>query len=132
MFGKFQDNELNHLLVKGNGEAVNYNRNNEGFLETITKQLCSNIEFDFENKQISSIKCLKQSDGKTYPPSKYPIEEKEMKGFLWREMERPKTKEEIFTDNKNSKTDTTKHNQLNIVKIEDQPTLNKIVSPKGK
>ena len=30
MFGKFIDNELRTLLVKGNGEAVNFNRNEEG------------------------------------------------------------------------------------------------------
>lgn len=96
MYGKFVDNKLRTLLVKGNAEAVNYNRNEDGVLETITKQFCSNIEFELENNEITAIKCIKQSEGKTYPPSKYPENERKLKGFIWREDEQPKTKEDIF------------------------------------
>ncbi len=96
MYGKFIENKLRTLLVKGNGEAVNYNRNDEGVLETITKQLCSNIEFELENNEIDKIKCLKQSDGKTYPPSMFPEKDKKLRGFVWREDEQPKKKEDIF------------------------------------
>ena len=72
MFGKFIDNELRTLLVKGNGEAVNFNRNEEGVLETITKQYCSNIEFELLNSEINQIKCLSfsgYSDGGYVFPS---------------------------------------------------------------
>jgi lipopolysaccharide export system protein LptA len=96
MYGKFIENKLKTLLVKGNGEAVNFNRNEEGVLETITKQYCSNIEFGLENNEINEIKCLIQSDGKTYPPSMYPEEDRKLKGFTWREDEQPKTKDDIF------------------------------------
>ena len=96
MYGKFIDNKLKTLLVKGNGEAVNYNRNEEGVLETITKQYCSNIEFGLENNEINEIKCLIQSDGKTYPPSQFPPNDRKLKGFIWREKEQPKSKEDIF------------------------------------
>ena len=96
MYGKFIDNELRTLLVKGNGEAVNFNRNEEGVLETVTKQYCSNIEFELLNSEINQIKCLNMSDGKTYPPSLYPENDRRIKGFIWRETEQPKTKEDIF------------------------------------
>mgnify|MGYP000846697555 FL=1 len=96
MFGKFIKNQLKTLLVKGNGEAVNFNRNDEGVMETITKQFCSNIEFELIDSEINQIKCLKMSDGKTYPPSMYPENDKRLKGFLWRESEQPKKKEDIF------------------------------------
>lgn len=98
MFGKFIDNELKIFLVKGNGEAVNFNRNDEGVLETITKQYCSNIEFELTKSEINQIKCLKMSDGKTYPPSKYPDIDRQLNGFIWRESEQPKNKEDIFLD----------------------------------
>lgn len=105
MYGKFVENKLKTLLVKGNGEAVNYNRNEEGVLETITKQLCSNIEFGLEENEINEIKCLVQSDGITYPPSQYPEQERKLKGFIWREDEQPKTKEDIFIkDGKTKRT----------------------------
>jgi lipopolysaccharide export system protein LptA len=96
MFGKFLENKLRTLTVKGNAEAINFNRNEENVLESITKQLCSNIEFDLENNEMTSIKCLKKSDGKTYPPSRLPIEERTLKGFIWREKEQPKKVEDIF------------------------------------
>lgn len=100
MYGKFIENKLRTLLVKGNGEAVNYNRNEQGALETITKQYCSNIEFEIENNEMSAIKCLKQSDGKTYPPSQFPEEDKKIRGFIWREDEQPKVMEDIFVKGK--------------------------------
>ncbi len=96
MYGKFIENKLKTLLVKGNGEAINYNRNDAGKLETITKQFCSNIEFGLENNEINEIKCLIQSDGKTYPPSLFPENDRKLKGFIWREDEQPKTKDDIF------------------------------------
>ncbi|MEQ6124094.1 OstA-like protein [Pseudotenacibaculum sp. MALMAid0570] len=96
MYGKFIENKLRTLLVKGNGQAVNFNRNDNGVLETITKQLCSNIEFELIDNEIDQIKCLKQSDGKTYPPSKFPEVDRKLQGFLWREDEQPKTKDDIF------------------------------------
>jgi hypothetical protein len=96
MYGKFIENQLRTLLVKGNGEAVNFNRNDEGVLETITKQFCSNIEFELIDSEINEIKCLNMSDGKTYPPSMYPENDRRLKGFIWRESEQPKTKEDIF------------------------------------
>jgi hypothetical protein len=99
MYGKFIDNQLKTLLVKGNGEAINFNRNDEGVLETITKQYCSNIQFDLLDSELNEIKCLNMSDGKTYPPSLYPENDKRLKGFIWRESEQPKTKEDIFLKN---------------------------------
>tara|TARA_B110000008_G_scaffold148333_1_gene149871 strand:+ start:20761 stop:22362 length:1602 start_codon:yes stop_codon:yes gene_type:complete len=96
MYGKFINNQLKRLIVKGNGEAVNFSRNDEGILETITKQFCSNIEFELINNEVNQIKCLIMSDGKTFPPSMYPKNERRLKGFVWRESEQPKTKNDIF------------------------------------
>ena len=104
MFGKFKENKLHLLLVKGNAESVYYNRNEEtGIIETITKEISSNIEFTLEKGQIITIKYLKTSEGKTYPPSKFPQESRELIGFAWREAEQPKTKEAIFKDDNKEK-----------------------------
>ena len=102
MYGKFYENKLRTLLVKGNAESVYYNRNEETqVLETITKEISSNIEFTLENGVIQSIKYLKSSEGKTYPPSMLPEEVRKLKGFIWREDEQPKRKEDIFIIDKN-------------------------------
>ncbi|WP_373943358.1 hypothetical protein OEG92_09995 [Polaribacter sejongensis] len=104
MFGKFKENKLHFLLVKGNAESVYFNRNEEtNVLETITKEISSNIEFTLDSGQIETIKYLKKSDGNTYPPSKLPDDVRELKGFIWREDEQPKKMEDIFIrDNKDT------------------------------
>lgn len=97
MFGKFENNKLRTLLVKGNAESVYFNRNEDSqVLETITKEISSNIEFTLEDGEIVSIKYLKDSDGNTYPPSMFPEEDRKIKGFIWRADEQPKKKEDIF------------------------------------
>jgi lipopolysaccharide export system protein LptA len=97
MFGKFEKNKLKTLIVKGNAESVYYNRNEEtNSIETITKEISSNIDFTFENGIIESIKYLKASEGKTYPPSMLPEDVKKLKDFTWRESEQPKKMEDIF------------------------------------
>lgn len=104
MYGKFYDNKLKTLLVKGNAESLYYNRNEETqVVETITKEVSSNIEFTLENGEIQSIKYLKKSEGKTYPPSQLLAEVRILKGFIWRENEQPKSKEDIFIKNKDEK-----------------------------
>jgi lipopolysaccharide export system protein LptA len=97
MFGKFEEGKLKTLLVKGNAESVYFNRNEETqVLETITKEISSNIEFTLETGVIQTIKYLKASDGKTYPPSLLPEDVRRLKGFIWREDEQPKKMEDIF------------------------------------
>ena len=99
MLGKFQKNKLRMLHVLGNAESVYYNRNEQSqILETITIEISSNIEFVLDNGEIETIKYMTKSDGKTYPPSQFPDDLRKLKGFVWREEEQPKTKEEIFTD----------------------------------
>ncbi|MDC1237989.1 hypothetical protein N8Z68_05750 [Polaribacter sp.] len=81
-----------------------YNRNEEtDSIETITKEISSNIEFTLEKGQITTIKYLKTSEGKTYPPSLFPEEDRVLNGFVWRENEQPKTKESIFKKDSDKK-----------------------------
>jgi hypothetical protein len=39
---------------------------------------------------------VNQPDGQTYPTSKLPENVRKLRGFKWREEERPKSKEDIF------------------------------------
>ena len=97
IYGKFENNDLTFIQVKGNAESLYYNRNEKSLiLETITKEIASDIEFTFENNEISLVKYFKQTEGKTFPPSKFPSDEAKFNGFIWREEEQPKSKEDIF------------------------------------
>lgn len=97
MFGKFIDQQLSNLLVKGNGAVINYARSEETKeLTAIMRMECSNILFSLKENSIETIKFLKMPDGKTYPPSQFPEDQGLLKGFIWRGEERPLTKDDIF------------------------------------
>lgn len=111
IYGKFKDNDLRVLLVKGNAESLYYSRNEETKeLETITKEIASDIEFLLENNEVIQTKYFKKSEGKTYPPSEFPSDKAKFPGFIWREDEQPKVMEDIFIKDKINKKATTKVN----------------------
>lgn len=104
MYGKFIAGKLKRFLVNGNAEVVYFNRNEKGTLETITKQQCSSIEFTVnESNEIETITYIKRPEGTSFPPKDLPENDRKLRGFIWREDERPKTMEAIFTDDE---TDT--------------------------
>lgn len=97
MFGKFENNQIANLDVIGNSEVIKYIRDEYYKLIGISRmQSSKNIFINFAENKIQYINFIEKPDGKTYPPSKFPEDQKQFKGFLWREGERPKTKEEIF------------------------------------
>lgn len=97
MFGKFVNGKMKRFLVKGNAQVIYYNRSDKGLLETITKQECSLIEFTLDNNNnIETVKYIKKPEGTSNPPKDVPENERKLKGFIWREDERPKIMEDIF------------------------------------
>ncbi len=109
MYGKFKNNELVTLDVVGNSEVIFYGRDENKKLVGITKmQTSKNIFITLGDKTINTIDFFVKPDGKTYPPSKLPEQEKILKGFIWREDERPLTKDDIFTRDDGSTPITTK------------------------
>ncbi|CAM1370887.1 OstA-like protein [Tenacibaculum xiamenense] len=101
IYGKFEGNDLRTMLVKGNAESLYYSRDEETKkLETITKEIASDIEFTLENNEITQTKYFKKSEGKTFPPSEFPEDQKKFRGFIWRGKEQPLTMEDIFISDK--------------------------------
>jgi lipopolysaccharide assembly outer membrane protein LptD (OstA) len=97
MYGKFVEGKLKTFLVKGNAEVVFYNRNENGILETITKQECSSIEFTLdETNNIESVIYIKKPEGTSYPPEDLLENDRKLRGFIWREDEQPKVMQDIF------------------------------------
>jgi hypothetical protein len=54
------------------------------------------IDILFTDKKIYKIKYIRDAGGVLYPMKQIPADRKELKGFRWRENERPKSKLEIF------------------------------------
>ena len=98
MFAKFKKNELQTVDFIGNGEILAYIRedNKTRDLFAISKTTCSKIRFIFKDKKIVSGRFFTNEETQTYPPSEIDKNARKLKGFLWREEERPKTKDEIF------------------------------------
>ncbi|PKH51058.1 hypothetical protein CXF68_10345 [Tenacibaculum sp. Bg11-29] len=133
IYGKFEKNDLRNMLVKGNAESLYFNRNDDSKkLETITKEIASDIEFTLEKNEIIETKYFKESEGKTFPPSKFPSEEKKFKGFIWRENEQPKTVEDIFVKDKNAVISNDKKNNLTVKKARENLIRESVKKQKSK
>ena len=98
MFAKFENDELRTVDFIGNGEFLHYMRedNPTKDLFGIQKTICGRIHAEFKNKEIISFIFYDDEEGETYPPSKLPENTRILKGFIWRDNERPRTKEDIF------------------------------------
>lgn len=97
MSAKFDNNEIKTVDFIGNGETLTYLRDDETTeLIGIAITTCSKFHLNFVNQEITDIKYLINVDGKTYPPSELPENARKLKDFVWRENERPKTKDDIF------------------------------------
>lgn len=97
MYGTFENNQIKTLDVVGNSEVIFYIRNKKQELVGISKmQTSKNIFITFKNKKIETIDFIKKPTGKTYPPSKFGEDDKFLKGFVWREEEKPLTKNDVF------------------------------------
>ncbi len=96
LFGKFKDNNLEIVDILGNGEVVHYIRNADNELLGISKMKCSNINVILKEQKVQTIEFRINPDGKTYPEEEIHENDRLLKGFLWRENERPKNGEDIF------------------------------------
>ena len=96
LYGKFEDNDLRFVNIIGNAEVVHFVRNDSKQLIGIEKTTCSEIHFTLIDGAIKAAKFINQADGETYPPSKLPVNVRKLRGFEWREDERPLSKEDIF------------------------------------
>ncbi|MFB9271497.1 MULTISPECIES: OstA-like protein [Flavobacteriaceae] len=100
MYGKFKNNNIVSLDAIGNSETLFFLRDeNDKLFGIDKKQSSDHILILFENDDVKSIDYYKAITGKTYPPSDFEElreEDKFLTGFIWREEERPLTKDDIF------------------------------------
>ena len=85
------------ILLK-NAESIFYARNDLQELIGIDKAKSGSISILFADGDIEEYTRYNQIDGNLYPESKYPEKEKILKGFDWREDERPLSVEDLFKD----------------------------------
>ena len=94
----FENNELNTIDVIKNAETIYYLRNSENELVGIDKSKSGSIKIFISENQIDELRKINQIGGKTYPEEDFPEKEIKLKGFVWRNEERPKTVDDLFSD----------------------------------
>ena len=99
LIGLFNDNnDLYNVDIIKNAESIYYFRNDENELVGIDKSKSGRIKILITDREVDEVRKLNQIDGDIYPESKYPENEKLLRGFDWRDDERPRSVEDLFKD----------------------------------
>jgi len=97
LIGLFRDNDLYNVDIIKNAEVINYSRDDNQELIGINKSKSGKINLKIE-EGYKIITLIDQVDGDIYPESKFPENARKMRGFDWREKERPKSVEDLFSE----------------------------------
>ena len=79
-------------------KVIYYLRNEDNELVGIDKSKSGSIKVWISENTIDEMRKYNQIGGKTHPEDEFPENEKILKGFQWRESERPTSVEDLFKD----------------------------------
>lgn len=105
LYGKFRDNKLYEADIIKNTEVIYFMRNDAKELIGINKNVSSKINLTLEGNQIDSMTFFTNVDGDIYPEKDLPENARKLRGFIWREEERIKSKDDIFPPEENEMND---------------------------
>jgi lipopolysaccharide export system protein LptA len=89
MTALFHDNSISRVDVNGNGESIYFALENDSALVGMNKVACSDITIGFLNEALNTISFIKSPDAQFIPPHELQEPDRRLKGFAWREKERP-------------------------------------------
>ncbi|MCH2197490.1 MAG: hypothetical protein MK081_01810 [Flavobacteriales bacterium] len=97
--GYFKDNQLSQIHVKGNGQTIYFpvEEGEEKKAVGVNKAECSDVIIYVEGTEIQRIALIKKPSGAMHPLSKAADADRFLEGFFWDTMNRPLTREEIFS-----------------------------------
>ena len=96
--GLFKNGELSEIEITKNTEVIYYMYSDEdNELIGIDKTTCSRLMMITEDNQIKDITFFVSPDGELLPEKDLPINERKLKGFIWRDEERPKNISDLFS-----------------------------------
>ncbi|EAR00950.1 OstA-like protein [Maribacter sp. HTCC2170] len=96
LFGKFEDNQLKVIDLIKNTEVVYYVYNDDDELVGINKTKCSKIRITMANNDIEDLTFFTDPEGDIFPETELSVNERILKGFIWRGDERIMSKDDIF------------------------------------
>ena len=100
MVAIFRSKKIHHVDVNGNGQSIYYALEEKEvkdsiatlkitFLTGMNKIDCSNMKINFIDGKINNITFLKNPDASFIPPTELQDKDRLLKGFIWREAEKP-------------------------------------------
>ena len=89
---------INKIDIVKNAESIYYLRNSENELVGIDRSKSGKIKILLNNNSIEKFKKINQVDGNTYPEEDFLDELKFLKGFYFREDEKPNSIDDLFKD----------------------------------
>lgn len=99
LIGLFDDdNNIKQVDILKNAESINYTRNENQELIGIEKSKSADIIIYFENKEVIELRKLYQFEGKLYTEEDLPANARKLRGFDWRDDERPRSVDDLFKD----------------------------------
>lgn len=96
LYGDFEEGALKNLDVIKNTMVIYYLYTEAGELIGINKTICSALDIVFLNNEINEISFYVSPDGEVFPEDQIDKNLRKLKGFLWRENEKPETFEDLF------------------------------------
>ena len=98
--GAFKESKLDNIVITKNTEMVYYLYNDEDLqLIGIDKTTSSALKMQFVDGQIDEITFLVSPNGNVYPEDELPENDRTLKGFTWRILQRPENIEDLFDEN---------------------------------
>lgn len=95
MKGFFKNDKLDRMFISGNAESIYFNRDS-GKVSGMQRSLASRMRITFKNSNANHVFFLTKPEHRYGPLTKFPEDERILKGFIWKPKERPISKESIL------------------------------------
>jgi len=96
--GIFKEGALAKINVVKNTQVVYYLYSDEDQqLIGVNNTICSALEMDMIDNEIADIRFFVSPAGDVFPEDQIDPNEQTLKGFIWRDQERPRTKKDLFS-----------------------------------
>jgi len=90
MTAEFKDSKISRVVVEGNGESIYFALSeDDGSSMGMNKIICSNITIRFKNGKVNNFSFYVQPEASFIPPHELKKEDILLKGFTWKEKEKP-------------------------------------------
>ena len=96
MTAEFKNKKINQVIVEGNGESIYYALSEEeSSAMGMNKIICSNITIRFKDGKVNNLSFYVQPEASFIPPHELKKEDMTLKGFAWKETEKPLKKDVV-------------------------------------